>query len=65
MKITNIHDIFKFFNDQGQFVPYAKGIFLCLLTENNEISEEQFYSEIEEKVGEEAEQEHPQHQRAE
>jgi len=28
----------------------------------NEISEEQFYLEIEEKVGEEAEQEHPQHQ---
>ena len=27
-----------------------------------ELSEEQFYSELDEKVGEDAEQEHPQHQ---
>ena len=32
---------------------------------NKDISEEQFYEELDEKVGEEAEQEHPQHQRTE
>ena len=32
---------------------------------NEELSEEQFYEELDEKVGEEAEQEHPQHQRTE